>query len=383
MKTTAELFYEPRKILNNLSSKGRGAEMSERQSAFLCGLIKECRPKKILEIGVAAGGTTVVILNCISMLGLETEVISVDLAIDYYRNTNKKTGYLAEEYKTLTNDKTKHTLYVGKLAVELAASIGEDVDFVILDTMHSLPGELLDFLVVYPYLKKGAVIVLHDILLNHIGDNADKFAPKILLDTVVAEKIVDIDDEGKFSNIGAFKINGDTGKYIGNVFSALTLTWNYFPNDRVLQLYREFFSRHYTAEELTIYDLAVELNQQTLHRNMSVFIKVYKWLENVRHKNVYIYGFGNFGKQFHYMLSKCGIDIKGYIVSDGQEIHNGANNVHYLSEVNLNKEKDIILVGVQPAFQLEICENLQKYGIDEYVLPVDDVFEYMDKKGGN
>ncbi len=52
--------------------------MSERQSGFLCGLIKEFKPKRILEIGVAAGGTTAIMLNCISMLGLETSIVSID-----------------------------------------------------------------------------------------------------------------------------------------------------------------------------------------------------------------------------------------------------------------------------------------------------------------
>ena len=95
MRTNLELFYEPRKVLNRLSSKGWGAEMSERQSGFLCGLIKEFKPKRILEIGVAAGGTTAIMLNCISMLGLETSIVSIDVSVDYYRDTNKKTGYLA------------------------------------------------------------------------------------------------------------------------------------------------------------------------------------------------------------------------------------------------------------------------------------------------
>ncbi len=52
MITGAELFYDPRKILYDLSTKGRGAEMSERQSAFLCDLIKRHRPKKFLRSGL-------------------------------------------------------------------------------------------------------------------------------------------------------------------------------------------------------------------------------------------------------------------------------------------------------------------------------------------
>lgn len=36
--------------------------MSEFDSAFLCGIIKKQKPKKILELGIASGGTTAIIM---------------------------------------------------------------------------------------------------------------------------------------------------------------------------------------------------------------------------------------------------------------------------------------------------------------------------------
>lgn len=111
MTHTVKLFKEPLKIRDNLSEDG--AEMSELQLSMLCGLIKEYRPQKIVEVGVAAGGTTAVILNCLSLIELDTWVYSVDLSERYYRDTSKKTGYLAEEYKKLTNKKVNHQQYGG------------------------------------------------------------------------------------------------------------------------------------------------------------------------------------------------------------------------------------------------------------------------------
>lgn len=64
------MFYEPVVILDQLTSE-YSAEMSNDQLAFLCGLIEEYRPNKIVEVGVSAGGTTAVILKCISMLKLK------------------------------------------------------------------------------------------------------------------------------------------------------------------------------------------------------------------------------------------------------------------------------------------------------------------------
>ena len=72
-----EMFLEPKKILDKIA-QGE-SEMTEWQLGFLCGLIKQKKPKKILEIGVAAGGTTAVILNCVAQLDLDTEVFSIDI----------------------------------------------------------------------------------------------------------------------------------------------------------------------------------------------------------------------------------------------------------------------------------------------------------------
>ena len=68
------LFEEPIEIIDRLSKDG-GQEMSYWQSSFLCGLIKKERPQKILEIGVSAGGTTAIILNCLSLIECASKVL--------------------------------------------------------------------------------------------------------------------------------------------------------------------------------------------------------------------------------------------------------------------------------------------------------------------
>lgn len=100
-----KLFREPLKIREMLT--GNGAEMSELQLAMLCGLIREYQPKKIVEVGVAAGGTTAVLLNCISALEMDTEIYAVDISENYYRDTSKRTGYLMEEYNQISHNKVK------------------------------------------------------------------------------------------------------------------------------------------------------------------------------------------------------------------------------------------------------------------------------------
>lgn len=53
--------------------------MSPSQVSFLCGLMNATRPKKILEVGVAQGGTTAIVLQLLEDRNEPYELHSVDL----------------------------------------------------------------------------------------------------------------------------------------------------------------------------------------------------------------------------------------------------------------------------------------------------------------
>ena len=95
------LDFEPRgKILpqlpNHITPQGeREPEMSESESAFLCGALKTFRPKKILEVGVAGGATTAIILQTLEDIGEPYEMHSVDLNEKFYRYPSEPTGFMA------------------------------------------------------------------------------------------------------------------------------------------------------------------------------------------------------------------------------------------------------------------------------------------------
>ncbi len=385
MRTNVSLYYEPVAILEKLSDKNK-SEMTERELAFLCGLIREKRPNKMVEIGVAAGGTSSVVLNCISMLGLETEMFSIDVSSHYYTNKNKKTGYLIDECIQLLNEegkKPRHLLLTGKYAVEQMEKVGIGIDFLILDTVHSLPGEILDFLACYPLLQQKCVIVLHDIALNHeFEDGADfaySYATKVLFDTITADKILDL-ETGHFPGIGAFVVTEDTDKYIEDVFSALTITWQYKPKIEELSLYRQFYSRHFSENNMMLYDLAVSMNYASIRqrwkdqkkvrkKQTTEFVTLYKRITELKSKRIYIYGYGRIGRALHSILAQCDIGTGIYhIVSDGQDIDEPGGFVYQLSEIEIEPDKDVIIVGVNESLQTEICSELEKRGFTEYIL---------------
>lgn len=369
------LFYEPIDILSHLTSE-YGAEMEKEQQAFLCGLIKEYKPQKIVEIGVAAGGTTAVILNCISMLGLEAQLFSLDLSTFFYQDKTKKTGYLAEECKKLLDKNLDHTLYTGKYAVEYLEEIGKDIDFLILDTVHRMPGEILDFLAFFPYLKRDAVVVVHDIALNHYYNNWNAFATKLLFDVVAGRKLYRISEKNTLLNIGAFIVNEDTNKYISNTFSALTITWQYCPKKEELDLYRDCYLKYYQDVDIELFDMAVSMNCKSLEKKRiekkhiwkKEFIDACQWSVSISHKRIYVYGCGYYGKRFYEFLTACGMRPFGYIISDGHD-KKGIENVFYLSDINLDEENYIILIGVEPLRQEEIRTILIEHKIDKYMIP--------------
>ena len=51
----------------------------------------------------------------------------------------------------------------------LSIGLAFDIDFIIIDTVHFMPGEFLTFLTALPQLKDGCIVVLHDIHLNMVG----------------------------------------------------------------------------------------------------------------------------------------------------------------------------------------------------------------------
>lgn len=375
MYKSVELFYEPLEILAQLSG-GDQAEMTTDELAFLCGMIRDRKPKKIVEIGVAAGGTTAVILNCISHIGLKTEMFSIDLSTTYYRDRDKEAGYLIKEWQSITDKTLDHTLYTGKYAVECLETIGKNIDFLILDTVHSLPGEILDFLACFPFLKEGAAVVLHDIILNHLGTNPNAFATKLLFDSTVGIKFMNIGNDGGLIGIGAFVTTENTRQYIEDVFSALTITWKYIPRADELVMYREFLEKYYTSSQLKWFDMAVKLNRETLKKRSAGFVKICKWITSIKAEKIYVYGAGNFGKSFYSLFEQCGMRLGGYIISDGQIKNEDDQNVYYLSEVNLKKGEKI-LIGVNAALQNEICETLQEKGIRDYILPDEGIYPYL------
>lgn len=267
------LDYAPRqKILSALSAHGSGLEnlflTTEFDLAFLCGLLKTFRPRKIVEVGVAAGASTVTMLQALEDSGERYEMHSVDLFARQKVYRNEPTGFLATlaKERIFGTLKGTHEFHFGKILPQVIDEIGGDVDFVFLDTVHRLPGEVLDFLAVLPYLTDDAVVVLHDVALHH-RENPKDDATGVLFGAVTANKFLNFQADSelfRYPNIGAFQVNEHTAAYVENVFLSLILRWDYWPTDEQVAVYREHFRRFYADALVEIFQEAVDMNGYNL-----------------------------------------------------------------------------------------------------------------------
>lgn len=318
--TLKSLHNIDKNVFNSIKDK---SEMLDSEVEFLCGLIRDNKPKKIVEVGVSAGGTTAVILHCLSELDYQCEMYSVDLSEKYYRDINKNSGYIAEDYKLATNYKGNHKLLLGKVLPEQLEQIGGDIDFIIIDTVHSLPGEVIDFLAAFPYLSENAVVVLHDTFLHYKCHARSSYATSILYQSVTADKY--LNNQSEYPNIAAFTINQDTEKYILDVFNSLIITWSFVIDDDMFIKYRNLYAKYYGAEAVRLFEQAFEAakkfhSEEKDIRNSNA-AEVKKALEYIidkfKHENILLYGAGEYGKSLLKFMSKFGVKVSGFVVSEG------------------------------------------------------------------
>ena len=268
-------------LLDEAVEDGRPyCEMSAFDNAFLFGLLEEKKPKKILEIGVAAGATTLMLLSYMQESLPESKLYSIDYLVDYYRDQTKKSGFLASKS---FSESPQWKLFLGTTFPLVADEIGGDVDFCILDTVHCLPGELLDFIAMLPYMKDGSIVVLHDVQLPlNIPDGPydDRtlfaYATKIVLDVAKGKKIICRlpDVHHGLANISAIVIDKETRASIKDLFSALSLIWYYIPPEKDTKVYADFYERHYTAEYANYFRRVVSAQTETAPKLQHLFDKI-------------------------------------------------------------------------------------------------------------
>ena len=141
--------------------KNAGWQLTLNEAYFINGIIRKIRPKKCLEIGVANGGSSILILNALKDLN-DSLLISLDLYKQSCTNNSLKTGNRVETHFPELMKKWK--LYTGDLPHKFLDKLNMKFDLVFIDSAHEAPGEILNFIEVLPFLNENSIIVVHDIL---------------------------------------------------------------------------------------------------------------------------------------------------------------------------------------------------------------------------
>ena len=235
--------------------------MSRTERYFLNGIIRALRPQKILEVGVANGGGTAIILNAISDID-GAELYSVDYLEKSYRYPGKLSGFLVEEkFRQLTD---KWHVFRGGDVSRFIEEIGGDVDLLMLDTVHTHPWETLNFLCVLPFMKRDSWTLLHDISLFTRPSARYALACRYLFASVVSEEKITPRPEAedrKFANIGAFKVSEVMDRYINNLFEALVIPWNIQVSGKDLADITKIIERYYSPEQYQFFCDVLEVQE--------------------------------------------------------------------------------------------------------------------------
>ena len=298
-----EIVDEINDILNiKLFQEKTISEMSYLERCFLNGIIRQAKPKKILELGVSAGGSSAIILNAIKDFD-NAKLYSVDYNTKLYYDNSKNTGFIIDE--KFSNLKNKWKLYTGGTAAKYMEEIGGEINLCLIDTMHINPGEFLDFLIVLPYLKKNAILIFHDIALHYNGNERHSITNCILFSCLRGKKLSF--NEGlwnSFANIGAVILDENVKDNILDYLYLLTLPWQYLPSYNDILECQKLFSKHYKQDLVDTFmnimlvnkkffindkNLIESINDKLDRLNKIVdtlawWIPIRKWRDNFRNK---------------------------------------------------------------------------------------------------
>ena len=232
------------------------SEMSYKQRAFLNGIICKSKPKVIVEMGVAAGGSSCVILNAIKDIP-DAKLYSFDINRTWYRDINKpngrKTGFLVESHMPDLIHKWELVINDVPSTVFERVLPESGVDICLLDTAHANPGEHLNILEILPFMKKNGIIIYHDTA-YHTFKFPEGSTCCNSINTLEGKRIL-LKSENSFSlpNISAVILSENIENMKYKLFTNLTLPWRYNISKIEFRKLLDLYSRYYPQDQINLF----------------------------------------------------------------------------------------------------------------------------------
>ena len=163
--------YESNIITKKIKKYAGWMLWNDNQYYFINGIIRKYKPKNCLEIGVARGGSSILILNAIKDIK-NSFLVSLDLNKKLYFKKKYETGYRVKKYFP---ELTKNwQLFTGEQPHIFLQNLNLTFEFVFLDTAHISPGEFINLIEKLPFLNENAIIILHDITWHFLREYKKK-----------------------------------------------------------------------------------------------------------------------------------------------------------------------------------------------------------------
>ena len=257
-------------IFNNIKQKINDFKCNEmwgNHYEFLNGMIRKFKPKKILEIGVRYGCGSAIILNAIQDFN-DSHLYSIDLSNE--TDIGKCVSQVFPNYMA------KWTLYKGNVSSKFIEEIGKDIDAVFIDTAHFEPGEILDFIIVLPFLRENAVVGFHDIANQQTKfykeyfiwtGKRNEWAPYIIFNAIRGKIYLPSGKKILWQDIGAKRLDINQKQYYHDYFRLLGGQWQYFPKEEYIEGIYEHLKKYYDNDCLTMYNETVKFNRKFVKAN--------------------------------------------------------------------------------------------------------------------
>jgi hypothetical protein len=202
--------------------------VSTGDACFLLSLLELERPMHILELGVASGTSTLMMLRMMDAVVPRATLDSVDLADAYYADPTKPVGYLVTEHSPAAPANWR--LATGAGAMNLAAHprlvgtpMARHYHLTFIDAHHGHPWPTLDALCLLPYVVPYSFVAFHDINLPLLGDYPYHGAVHVLRDW---PREVLISDDAPVPNIGAIQLSDAAVRDAASLIPMLRHEWD-------------------------------------------------------------------------------------------------------------------------------------------------------------
>ena len=257
----SSIFFFIKDMITDKIKKDSGWILSLNEAQFINGIIRKNKLKNCLEIGVAQGGSSVLILNAIKDIK-DSILVSLDLNKELYNDPKKLTGYRVNQYFPELSKNWK--LYTGEQPHKFLVNLNIKFDFLFLDSAHVSPGEIINFIEALPFLNKNAIVVIHDLFWHFRRVIDYKFFPSCisLIPILYGDKVFLHSRDRDVSNIGAVFLHPNQEQHYLDYFLLLLNFWEYIPKDFQINELRIFIKKYYKGEiYINIFDTAVRENK--------------------------------------------------------------------------------------------------------------------------